>query len=86
MPAFAPRAVYPRMRGEHDYVTVKPDLDNGLSPHARGTSTQRYSGLTGIRFIPACAGNMMVSARNWSWLAVYPRMRGEHPACDKPCI
>ncbi len=51
-------AVHPRMCGEHfDVISIQADGD-GSSPHVRGTWVFSQIGLPGVRFIPACAGNI----------------------------
>ena len=50
-------AVYPRWRGEHAAADVNGDMNNGLSPLARGTPGRCYCRSKPSRFIPAGAGN-----------------------------
>ncbi len=73
------RSVYPRMRGEHMIASAHVQARNGLSPHARGTSTASPCIGTRARFIPACAGNIIQYLYTVRLSSVYPRMRGEHP-------
>jgi len=57
-----PHAVYPRSRGEH--IPIASDVFNasGLSPLARGTpNVRRGHGVRG-RFIPARAGNTLITS------------------------
>ncbi len=54
-------AVHPRMRGERRGGCPDPVVDDGSSPHARGTLRCSMMRRAGTRFIPACAGN----ATNW---------------------
>ncbi len=69
--------VYPRWRGELTNDAPKPRLLHGLSPLARGTLINLvYIGLRG-RFIPAGAGNSVISDLFVNLLPVYPRWRGE---------
>ncbi len=49
--------VYPRWRGEHDYLPGGQKRGCGSSPLARGTHFGNRTGSTGHRFIPAGAGN-----------------------------
>ncbi len=70
--------VYPRMRGEHEIIITGLVGFAGLSPHARGTSSDRATGLKFRRFIPACAGNISRFSCRSASTSVYPRMRGEH--------
>ena len=70
-------AVHPRMRGERMEARGVTPLPCGSSPHARGTPSRHGFALTRMRFIPACAGNAVVSIREQVGPAVHPRMRGE---------
>ena len=54
-------AVYPRWRGEHIMTDVKNNRIVGLSPLARGTLTLFTVHGKIIRFIPAGAGNTILS-------------------------
>ncbi len=76
--AVSSRSVYPRWRGEHldnlvDNLTVP-----GLSPLARGTLYSPALAGYGFRFIPAGAGNTLMTFAVKSLTTVYPRWRGEH--------
>ena len=53
----------------------------GLSPLARGTQIRRCCAGGGRRFIPAGAGNTVISDLFVNLLPVYPRWRGEHIRC-----
>ncbi len=70
--------VYPRWRGEHQFVKLFPDRETGLSPLARGTLMTRSRRVTFLRFIPAGAGNTISKDFRVSTESVYPRWRGEH--------
>ena len=72
------RAVYPRWRGEHERVGYRPELEDGLSPLARGTHLFPHPVIYLQRFIPAGAGNTWRGRREILTTAVYPRWRGEH--------
>ena len=65
------------MRGERRSAATLQPMDDGSSPHARGTHSASVAGPVPKRFIPACAGN----AHQRSWIGrsstVHPRMRGE---------
>ncbi len=50
----------------------------GLSPLTRGTRLNQCVLLRHCRFIPAHAGNTIVSSRSGVDGSVYPRSRGEH--------
>ena len=71
-------AVYPRWRGEHMISCCHRMQRLGLSPLARGTLSPDPSPAIPIRFIPAGAGNTVVTAGSTPDNAVYPRWRGEH--------
>ncbi len=71
--------VYPRSRGEHHLPFVMLSGTSGLSPLTRGTPAARRRVVWGLRFIPAHAGNTTTTRRMASFIAVYPRSRGEHP-------
>ena len=75
-----PRAVHPRVCGEHrEAVHPQPPLF-GSSPRVRGTPMSSASSPRCMRFIPACAGNTS-SMRCFSRArAVHPRVCGEHSA------
>ena len=70
--------VYPRWRGEHDLTVIATRYAGGLSPLARGTRFYGRPGGKNRRFIPAGAGNTVISTRRPVNPAVYPRWRGEH--------
>ncbi len=76
--AAAPLAVYPRWRGEHWSKYRQHVPYHGLSPLARGTHTIRAVLRPNIRFIPAGAGNTLLSVAGRMRRSVYPRWRGEH--------
>ena len=71
-------AVHPRVRGEHQGVSVTEGADTGSSPRARGTPRGSRSCGSKLRFIPACAGNTSTGRRAHRPAAVHPRVRGEH--------
>ncbi|KUD13479.1 hypothetical protein DE81_23345, partial [Salmonella enterica subsp. enterica serovar Hadar] len=50
-------AVYPRWRGEHQYLYFVCCTVFGLSPLARGTQELNNLTVEDLRFIPAGAGN-----------------------------
>ncbi len=72
-------AVHPRMRGEHRMGAERLRGGCGSSPHARGTLACIDGRSRFERFIPACAGNTVAPHALHLFLAVHPRMRGEHP-------
>ncbi len=72
------KTVYPRWRGEHIRWFDGDKCVTGLSPLARGTPSIKERERTGIRFIPAGAGNTEINPAVLICIAVYPRWRGEH--------
>ena len=52
--------------------------ENGLSPLARGTHLALIFAFSGLRFIPAGAGNTLREPLRRMSYSVYPRWRGEH--------
>ena len=73
-----PRAVHPRVRGEHADRLVIVVGGDGSSPRTRGTLFSRSVDGLQLRFIPAYAGNtsgMRITRRG---ISVHPRVRGEH--------
>ena len=71
-------AVHPRIRGEHLLGAAEQRHDGGSSPHTRGTLVRDLRTMCHRRFIPAYAGNTPTRCAGGSWLAVHPRIRGEH--------
>ncbi len=71
-------AVYPRWRGERTDTAAQSGQSAGLSPLARGTHLLGHVWGIELRFIPAGAGNALLSAATSARNAVYPRWRGEH--------
>ena len=51
--------------------------NSGSSPRVRGTVPDKWSGLPGYRFIPACAGNSMCESVKNGLEPVHPRVCGE---------
>ncbi|CAI2536528.1 Domain of uncharacterised function (DUF2825) [Serratia ficaria] len=74
------RSVYPRWRGEHALHMEASLKQCGLSPLARGTQEHGLALDECRRFIPAGAGNTVLSSTAGRNKAVYPRWGGEHPA------
>ncbi len=72
------QSVYPRWRGEHGAVGIGRAGGHGLSPLARGTQRRFASHYARQRFIPAGAGNTILTPRFQNPVPVYPRWRGEH--------
>ncbi len=73
------RAVHPRVCGEHFGQHEFGGCGRGSSPRVRGTCDHTGSPLQLRRFIPACAGNIVVISLALRRLAVHPRVCGEHP-------
>ena len=69
---------HPRMRGEHDDRVVLRRVDQGSSPHARGTLGDLRAREAGQGIIPACAGNTPPISKTCWCNGDHPRMRGEH--------
>ena len=57
----------------------------GLSPRVRGTFTPWQEQRLNWRFIPACAGNMLLAAAVAGHLPVHPRVCGEHALSRDDC-
>ena len=72
------RTVYPRWRGEHQYLNPGRCVYPGLSPLARGTHDEDEAAGSNKRFIPAGAGNTLSVIIGRTAVPVYPRWRGEH--------
>ena len=75
--------VHPRVCGEHSLPSVCSTAGSGSSPRVRGTSDRPSLQPDPSRFIPACAGNIIAGKPRYAWLAVHPRVCGEHitPCC-----
>ena len=77
-----PRAVHPRVCGEHVRTQKASVISIGSSPRLRGTSHPRVRPAAVERFIPAFAGNISSPFYFSSVLPVHPRVCGEHsPHC-----
>ncbi len=74
--------VHPRTRGEHIYTLKMNASKFGSSPHTRGISTNPLLTAQNIRFIPAHAGNILMSCPKYQAPPVHPRTRGEHATLD----
>ncbi len=78
-----PRPVHPRPRGEHLSASPRCSASSGSSPPTRGTPVATAIVGVAIRFIPAHAGNTVVSCSPYVARAVHPRPRGEHKAAER---
>ncbi len=74
----SPTAVHPRGRGEHNTPESIANGQIGSSPRARGTHHEHPQRRRQPRFIPAGAGNTVVTGEEGGLPAVHPRGRGEH--------
>ena len=70
-------SVHPRIRGERLVRWKTSARTRGSSPHTRGTRPNLSASELGNRFIPAYAGNAMVTTVSAGLNAVHPRIRGE---------
>ena len=76
--------VHPRMRGERSSRSGPGVASHGSSLHARGTPLDGQPRFALTRFIPACAGNAVVSMLPYAIPPVHPRMRGERYGLPVP--
>ena len=72
-----PTTVHPRERGEQSLMLSGVPYPCGSSPRARGTGKQFARFLLQGRFIPASAGNSVITPAMGQPLTVHPRERGE---------
>ena len=85
-----PRAVHPRVCGEHCVCHCPTFTVTGSSPRVRGTPGRRPRSPPPLRFIPACAGNTHdAEGRAASHHGSSPRVRGTPldspaPRCRRP--
>ena len=70
-------AVHPRIRGERFNGAGQFHFSAGSSPHTRGTRRELPTGHLVQRFIPAYAGNAILTDERSILCAVHPRIRGE---------
>ena len=69
--------VHPRVCGEQDFGYFFGGLGGGSSPRVRGTGDVSSPFHASTRFIPACAGNRVVTQRIANPRTVHPRVCGE---------
>ena len=72
------RTVHPRVCGEHQAGVYFFQRYHGSSPRVRGTLAIPCSQSHRRRFIPACAGNIVLPNIRPTRNAVHPRVCGEH--------
>src|SRR5690625_6302531 len=72
------RSVHPRGCGEHQTTRLNSMPINGSSPRVRGTLQALIVFVCNSRFIPAGAGNTVVSMMFGRSMPVHPRGCGEH--------
>ena len=75
---YAITTVHPRLCGEHAARNVPRSASTGSSPPVRGTLLPLLQDNNFGRFIPACAGNTQSRAAPGPFIAVHPRLCGEH--------
>ena len=75
LPVLTP--VHPRACGEQADANLGKTTGYGSSPRVRGTALTPYVAATGIRFIPARAGNSAALTLGQMLRAVHPRACGE---------
>ena len=76
-------AVHPRVCGEQAVWTTAHTVSAGSSPRVRGTVITTGEDFGLVRFIPACAGNRIITCTVSSGPTVHPRVCGEQQASDK---
>ena len=84
----APRrsTVHPRIRGERSWPPHRSSNSTGSSPHTRGTHSCRLILPQRSRFIPAYAGNALLSVDSTTAKPVHPRIRGERAIAKSRCV
>ena len=78
--------VHPRVYGEHLFCYLTTPVNYGSSPCIRGTFLSIGSVDILTRFIPVYTGNMATIGRPWLYLAVHPRVYGEHVFMPGPAF
>ena len=68
--------VYPRVCGGTQWSWARIASSNGLSPRVRGNHGLSLNAGTGLRSIPACAGEPGSTSSGYRRVAVYPRVCG----------
>ena len=70
---------HPRLRGEHQWITLQIVLMQGSPPPTRGTPTNAYVKAEFNGITPAYAGNTHRYSDKQHCFGDHPRLRGEHP-------
>ena len=78
-------AVHPRVGGERVNRRVEHHSPPGSSPRGRGTQRQHQPAALVSRFIPAWAGNAIVSGSSPNVRPVHPRVGGERRRWPERC-
>ena len=78
------KTVHPRVCGEHTSQQVVDAIATGSSPRLRGTRCPSDGCCSGLRFIPASAGNTEDLALAADQDSVHPRVCGEHTTRTAP--
>ena len=76
------RPVHPRASGERSRISSTSRPMRGSSPRERGTRPGAHDRGAGRRFIPARAGNAVLSFAGSAWASVHPRASGERAESD----
>jgi len=71
-------SVHPHVCGEHSVRGDRVKLVCGSSPRVWGTYNYSFSGISDLRFIPTCVGNIFHNAPGASSISVHPHVCGEH--------
>ena len=78
------KSVHPRVCGEHLAILGLSFLAAGSSPRVRGTCRRSPAHEHLLRFIPACAGNIISKGVRMPGSPVHPRVCGEHRMVGLP--
>ena len=72
---------HPRLRGEHNGLSLQTQVVVGSPPPTRGTLCIHLRSTLSLGITPAYAGNTPPVASLGSHLQDHPRLRGEHFLC-----
>ncbi len=75
-------SVHPRVCGERWRLGDHPGWISGSSPRVRGTLFRQSKGKANLRFIPACAGNVLPRDLSGFKPSVHPRVCGERDCAE----